>query len=105
MLGGEYQKWTVLLYSVDLEPWLAPLGELLCTHAVHAKQARRRGEDGKWKSTAAAAYPTPMKAHLADACVRTMREFGLAVGSAKPHTSREEAEAARPASRAPPTAS
>ena len=39
MLGGEYQKWTTLLYSVDLEPRLAPLGELRCTHSVHAKQA------------------------------------------------------------------
>ena len=105
MLGGEFQKWTTLLYSEDLEPYLSPLGGLRCTHVKHAKQARGRGIDGKWRSAAAAAYPAPMNAHLADACLRTMRAFGLAVGSAKPHASREEAEAARPASRQPPTSS
>lgn len=104
-LGGEYQKWTTLLYSVDLEPFLSVLGELTCTHTKHAKQARGRDVDGKWRSAAAAAYPAAMNAHLADACVRTMRRFGLHVGSAKPHADSAAAAAARPSERAAPTSS
>ena len=39
-LGNEqFQKMTTLLYSCELEPSLRPLGELRCTHAVHASQA------------------------------------------------------------------
>ena len=105
-LSGEWQKFTTLAYSVDLEPYLAKLGMLTCTHERHKKQAVGRDPDGKWKSAAAAAYPAAMNALFVETCVETMRRFGLHVGSAKPHaSSAAEADEARPNTRPKPTPS
>ena len=104
-LGGAFQKFTTLLFSVDLERHFSYLGDLRCTHERHAKQARGRDPDGKWRSAEAAAYPSAMNALLVEACVRTQRRFALHVGSAKPHAARSEAEQARPAGKPAPTAS
>jgi hypothetical protein len=103
-LGGEYQKWTTLMYSDELEPHLGHLGQLRCTHVRHMRQASGRDVDGEWRSAAAAAYPPAMNAVLAHACASLSRDCRLHVGSAKPHAQREVADAARPAAKAPPTA-
>ena len=84
-LGGEFQKWTSLLYSVELEPSLAHLRKLTCVHARHAKQATGQDPDGKWRSAGAAAYPAAMNALLGDACRSTLRSRRLHVGSSRPH--------------------
>jgi hypothetical protein len=95
-LGGAFQKWTTLLYSVGLEPSLRSLGELRCDHARHPRQASGL-EDGKWKSADAAAYPAEMNALLAHAFARLLRRPGLVVGSKRPHASLLPlSEAARP---------
>jgi hypothetical protein len=104
-LGGAFQKYTTLLFSVELEQHFSYLNDLRCTHEKHAKQARGRDLDGKWRSAEAAAYPSAMSALLVEACVRTSRRFALHVGSAKPHASQQEAEQTRPAGRPAPTAS
>ena len=64
-LSGDFQKWTTLIYSIDLHHMLEPLGHLKCTHTRHAKQAAGLDEDGKWRSAEAAAYPAEMNARLA----------------------------------------
>ena len=104
-LGGAFQKFTTLAYSVDLEPGLRPLAALRCTHDRHVRQAVGLDSEGKWHSATAAAYPADMNALLATACVRAMRKHGLHVGSAKPHEHARAADAARPASRPAPTSS
>ena len=93
-LGGVFQKWTTLLYTCDLEPFLRPLGELTCTHERHAEQAAGLDEEGKWRSASAAAYPPQMNAMLVDACVRASGPARLYVGSKRPHAATgAEAEA------------
>ena len=84
-LGGQYQKWTSLLYSVELESSLSQLRRLTCTHVRHAKQAAGQDPDGKWRSSDAAAYPAAMNALLGDACMSALRSHRLHVGSARPH--------------------
>ena len=84
-LGGQYQKWTSLLFSVELEPSLSHLRKLTCTHSSHAKQAAGQDPDGEWKSAEAAAYPEAMNALLSDACMSSLRSHRLHVGSARPH--------------------
>jgi hypothetical protein len=84
-LCGEFQKWTSLLFSVELEPSLSHLRRLTCVHTRHAKQATGQDPDGKWKSASAAAYPAAMNALLGDACRSSLRSHRLHVGSSRPH--------------------
>ena len=86
-LGGVFQKWTTLLYSVGLEPSLRSLGELRCDHERHPGKQASGLEDGKWKYAEAAAYPAGMNAHLAHAFARLLQRPGLVVGSKRPHAS------------------
>ena len=104
-LGSDFQKFTTLAYSVDLEAGMRPFAALRCTHARHLRQATGLDEHGQWQSTHAAAYPAEMHVWLASACVRVMRKRGLHVGSAKPHEQARAADAARPVGRPPPTSS
>jgi hypothetical protein len=39
MLGGEYQKYTTILYSPALSPSLAPVDRLRCLHREHRAAA------------------------------------------------------------------
>ena len=90
-LGGEYQKWTSLLFSSDLLPVIGPLANLKCTHARHKKQAVGKDEEGKWRSAQAAAYPAEMNARLAAACASKLLKARLRVGSRRPHADEQSA--------------
>ena len=61
-LGSKYQKWTSLLVSPELEPFLRDLGSLACQHP-HGHPAVAVGAD----SARAAAYPPEMNRRLAEA--------------------------------------
>ena len=61
-LGSRYQKWTSLLVSPELEPFLRDLGSLACQHP-HGHPAVAVGAD----SARAAAYPPEMNRRLAEA--------------------------------------
>ena len=83
-LGGEFQKWTTLLFSVGFETPLRELGSLRCDHALHPKQASGLA-DGKWRSAEAAAYPAGMNAIVTHACAHVLSRPGMQVGSKRPH--------------------
>ena len=105
-LGGTFQKWTTLLYTECLHPVLSKLGDLGCLHSTHQDVAAGIGEDGKWRSASAAAYPTAMNAILLEAFRAARAVSRLYVGSAKPHAVAEsDAVDARPTSKAPPSRS
>ena len=105
-LGGEFQKWTTFLYSEDLHSVLSKLGDLGCSHIRHAEVAIGIGEDGKWRSATAAAYPMAMNAVLLEAFRASRAASRLYVGSAKPHAATQgEAAESRPASKSPPSLS
>ena len=105
-LGGIFQKWTMLLYTEDLHPVLSKLQDLGCSHAQHQDVAVGIGEDGKWRSASAAAYPVAMNAVLLEAFRAARAARKLHVGSAKPHARvASEAADAQPAPKAPPSRS
>jgi hypothetical protein len=60
MLGGLFKKPTSLLTAGPLANRLRSFGELICTHAGHARVASGWRSDGRANSADAAAYPVPM---------------------------------------------
>jgi len=66
-LGADYQKYTTLLYSPRLQPWLSRWDDRRCTHHRHAKVAGgSQSSDGKWASRKSAAYPAAMNDGVAE---------------------------------------
>ena len=64
--SADWQKYTSLLFTPGLQRFLE-LDGIRCTHQSHNKRAGGAIENGRWNSTAAAAYPREFNIYLAQA--------------------------------------
>ena len=66
--GAPWQKWTTILHSVGMDPFLAALDTHGCDHGrvPHAAVAHGRDEAGRARAEEAAAYPPRLNTFLAE---------------------------------------
>lgn len=66
-MGAPYQKYTTLMYTPTLAPWLHDWNSLRCLHSNHKRAAGgARDSAGVWSSRRTAAYPVEMNKRLAE---------------------------------------
>ena len=69
-MGGDFQKWTVLMAAGPRAEQLQALGRLTCTHEKHKRVAQGRDSNGESNAAASGAYPLGMAAFVMYALVR-----------------------------------
>ena len=82
-LGGDFQKYTTLMYSRGFESAFNSLDKLRCSHpaGAHKPAGGHRLPSGEWASRESAAYPPDFNLFIADAVVRLITSIAAATSA------------------------